>query len=66
MIVIVVDNYRDRISKIYCDRDIKSDCNSVWDGKKESNRDSNRDNDRNSNYCINRDSNIGFVKVYIR
>lgn len=59
MIVIVVDNYRDRIGEI------ESDCSSVWDGKKESDRDSNRDNDRNSNYCINRDSNIGFNKVYI-
>ena len=34
--------------------------------KKESNRDSNRDNDRNSNHCINRDSNTGLVKAYIR
>ena len=29
MTVTVADNHRDRISKIYCDRDIKSDCNSV-------------------------------------
>ena len=34
--------------------------------KKESDRDSNRDNDRNSNHCINRDSNTGLVKAYIR
>ena len=40
MTVTVADNHRDRIGKIYCDRDIKSDCSSVWDGKKESDRDS--------------------------
>lgn len=35
MTVTVADNHRDRIGKIYCDRDIKSDCS-----KKESDRDS--------------------------
>lgn len=29
MTVTVADNHRDRIGKIYCDRDIKSDCSSV-------------------------------------